>query len=318
MTDAAPLVAGVELGGTKCVVVLASGPDAIEEEVRLPTTKPDETLAAIEDALDRWRGFAAVGIASFGPISIDRHAGDWGHITSTPKPGWAGTDVARRLVRRYDVPVAFHTDVVGAALAEAKWGAGQGLADLAYVTVGTGIGVGMIAGGAPVDGLTHAELGHVKPPRLAGDDWIGACPFHGACVEGLAAGPAIAARTGTKAEDLAADHPAWDGVVDALAHLFAILVLTGVPRRIVLGGGVGLGQPFLLPRLREATAAILNGYVALPEIADMATYLVPAALATLIGDLCAAGPHLWDVEPLRSNIRRYGAPPGATTDGARG
>lgn len=286
MTDA-PLIAALELGGTKCVAILASGPDAVHEEVRIPTTRPEETLSALEAVLDGWRGFAAIGIGSFGPVSIDRHAGDYGNITSTPKPGWADTSVARRFAARYDVPVGFHTDVVAAALGEARWGAGQGLDTLAYVTVGTGIGVGMIAGGRPVDGLTHAELGHIRVPRLPGDDWTGVCPFHGACVEGLASGPAIAARTGVKGEALGEDHPAWDSVVDALANLMGMLVLTGVPRRIVLGGGVLLGNPHLLPRLRAATRLTLNGYVVRPELEDMGTYLVPAALGAGAGSMGA-------------------------------
>lgn len=286
MSDA-PLIAGIELGGTKCVAILSSGPDAIHEEVRVPTTRPEETLPALEAALDKWRGFAAIGIASFGPVSIDRASGDFGKITSTPKPGWAYTDVARRLGARYDVPVGFHSDVVGAAMAEAKWGAGAGLADLAYVTVGTGVGAGLIAGGRPVDGMTHSEFGHIRPPRLPGDTWSGSCPFHGACVEGLASGPAIAARTGIKGEDLPADDPAWDSVIDALATLFATLTLTGVPRRIVLGGGVLVGTPWMLPRLRAATAASLNGYVALPEVMDIDTFIVSAALGNNAGPLGA-------------------------------
>ncbi|KTT71395.1 ROK family protein, partial [Sphingomonas endophytica] len=121
-----PLIAGVELGGTKCIAVLSSGPDTILEEVRVPTTRPEETLPALEAAMDKWRGFAAIGIASFGPVSIDPQSPDYGKITSTPKPHWAGTDIARRLAARYDVPVGFHSDVVGAAMAEARWGAGQG------------------------------------------------------------------------------------------------------------------------------------------------------------------------------------------------
>lgn len=282
-----PLIAGVELGGTKCIAVLSSGPDAILEEVRVPTTRPEETLPALEAAMDKWRGVAAIGIASFGPVSIDPQSPDYGKITSTPKPHWAGTDIARRLAARYDVPVGFHSDVVGAAMAEARWGAGQGLGDLAYVTVGTGVGAGMIAHGRPVDGLTHSEFGHVRPPRLPGDDWAGSCPYHGACVEGLAAGPAIAARTGIKGEDLPHDHPAWETVVGALSSLFATLTLTGVPRRIVLGGGVMVGNPWLLPRLRAATAASLNGYVALPAVADMDTFIVPAALGGNAGPLGA-------------------------------
>lgn len=286
MADA-PLIAGIELGGTKINCILARGPDQIEDEVRIPTTRPDETLAAVEAVLERWRGFAALGIASFGPVSIDRGAGDYGHITSTPKPGWAGTDVARRLEQHAGVPTGFHTDVVGAALAEARWGAAKGLADVAYVTVGTGIGVGLIAGGRPVDGLTHAELGHIRPVRMAGDDWVGNCPFHGACLEGLAAGPAIAARTGEPAADLGADHPAWDGVAHALGQLLHALVLTGVPRRIVMGGGVMVGTTHLFPKVRLAMTKSLAGYITLPEVGLADTYVVPPALGGNAGPLGA-------------------------------
>ena len=285
MTD--PLIAGIELGGTKCNLILARGPDDILEEKRIETTRPAETLAAIEGMIDTWQGFAAIGIASFGPVSIDRDSGDYGHVTSTPKPGWAGADVARRIAQRYGVPTGFNTDVVGAALGEAKWGAGVGLADLAYATVGTGIGVGLIAGGRPVEGLTHSEFGHVRPRRLPGDDWIGSCPFHGACAEGLAAGPAIAARTGIKGQDLPPDHPAWEPIADALAQMFHVVTLTGVPRRIVVGGGVMVGSQFLFPRVRAALKQSLAGYVALPEVEDMDTFLVPAALGDRAGPLGA-------------------------------
>lgn len=283
----APLVAGIELGGTKCIAILARGPDAIEDEVRIPTTRPDETLAALEAVLDRWKGFAALGIASFGPVSIDHHAPDFGSVTTTPKPGWANIDVGRRLERFAGVPTGFHTDVVGAALAEARWGAAKGLADMAYVTVGTGIGAGLIAGGRPVDGLTHAELGHIRPVRFAGDEWVGACAFHGACVEGLAAGSAIAARTGRSAEELEADDPVWEGVAHALAQLCHVLVMTGVPRRIVMGGGVMVGVPHLFPRVRAGLTRSLGGYVPLPEIALTDSYIVPPTLGGQAGPLGA-------------------------------
>lgn len=282
-----PLIAGIELGGTKCIAILANGPDAIHERVELPTTRPEETLPALEAVIDRWRGFAALGIASFGPVSIDHSSGQYGNITSTPKPGWANADVGRRLAARYGVPTGFHSDVVGAALGEARWGAAQGIDDLAYVTVGTGIGVGLIAHGKPVDGLTHSELGHVRPVRLTGDEWMGSCPFHGACVEGLAAGPAIAARTGIKGQDLPADHPAWDGVVHALAQMLHVVVLTGVPRRIVMGGGVMVGNPFLFPRLRDALKRSLGGYVAITDLDAMDTFVVPPALGNNAGPLGA-------------------------------
>lgn len=282
-----PLIAGIELGGTKCIAILASGPDAIHERIELPTTKPDETLGAIESVVDQWRGFAAIGIASFGPIGIDRSAPDYGHITSTPKPGWAGADVARRLASRYNVPTGFHTDVVGAGLGEARWGAARGLRDLAYVTVGTGIGVALVTDGRPVDGLTHSELGHIRPQRLLGDEWAGACPFHGACAEGLASGRAIAARTGINGQDLPPDHPAWDGVVHALAQLLHTITLTGVPRRIVMGGGVMVGSQFLFPRIRTALRQSLGGYIAISAIEEVETFVVPPALGHNAGPLGA-------------------------------
>ena len=283
----APLVAGVELGGTKVNCILGRGPDAIEEEVRVPTTSSDETMAAIEAVLDRWTGYAALGVASFGPLQVDRSAPDWGSVTVTAKPGWTNVDIARRWERRYGVPVGFHTDVVGAALAEARWGAAAGLPDMAYVTVGTGIGVGLVSRGAPLDGLTHQELGHIRPVRLHGDDWIGVCPYHGACYEGLASGPAIKARAGASAETLPADHPAWDGVVHVLGQLLHMLVQTGVPRRVVFGGGVMVGTPHLYPRIREAMLKSLGGFSLLPEVAMADSFVVPAALGARAGPLGA-------------------------------
>jgi fructokinase len=286
MTNA-PLIAGVERGGTKINCILARGPDAIADEVQIPTTSPEQTLAAIEAVLDRWHGFVALGIASFGPISIDRSFEHYGHVNATPKPGWAQADVARRLARRTAVPTGFHTDVFGAALAEARWGGAAGLVDLAYVTVGTGIGVGLIAGGKPVDGLTHSEFGHIRVARVPGDAWPGVCPFHGDCLEGLASGPAIAARAGNPAETLSPGDLVWDGVAHALGQLVHTLVLTGVPRRIVMGGGVMVGTAHLFPRVRAAMTASLAGYVPLDEITHADSYIVPPGLGDKAGPLGA-------------------------------
>ena len=282
-----PLIAGIELGGTKCICVLGSGPDDIRDEVRIPTTNPTETLAAIEAVLDRWSGYQALGIASFGPVSIDPAAANYGLITATTKQGWSDTDVCRRLARHAGVPTGFNSDVAGAALGEGRWGAAQDVADHAYVTVGTGVGVGLVLSGEPVSGLTHPELGHIRPARLAGDGWAGSCPFHGDCLEGLASGTAIRARAGKGAELLGAEDPVWEGVAHALAQLAHMLVLTGIPRRIIMGGGVMTGTPHLLPRIRRKLVDSLGGYVAAPGLQPVETFVVPAALGNHAGPLGA-------------------------------
>ena len=301
----APLIAGLEMGGTKCIAILATGPDDVREEVRVPTTSPDETLAALEAVLDRWVGFDGLGIACFGPLSLDPNASDYGSVTRTTKPGWAGAQIAERLRRRYKVATGLHTDVVGAALGEGRWGAAAGLADHAYVTVGTGIGVGLVSGGRPVTGMTHQELGHVRPQRMAGDDWTGICAYHGDCVEGLASGPAIAARTGMAAPDLSTDHPAWQQVAHALGQMLHIMAFTGVPRRVVMGGGVMVGMPHLFPLIRQELKASMAGYLVTPELGDMETYVVPAQLgghagplgAVVLGELALQG-EIAAVEPF--------------------
>lgn len=284
------LIAGIELGGTKCVCILGTAGGAVRDEVRIPTTDPAETLARVEAVIDRWAaapGFAALGIGCFGPVELDRAAPDWGHITTTPKPGWGHADVARRLEARYGVPTAFHTDVVGAAIAEARWGAARELRDVAYVTVGTGVGVGILAHGVPLSGFTHGELGHLRLARAPGDTWPGSCPFHGDCVEGLTSGPAIAARTGGDAATLASDDPAWGFVVHTLGQLLHAVVVTASPRRIVMGGGV-MGQPHLFPRLRQALHDSLNGYIVHDVLGNgLLDYVVPPLLGGRAGPLGA-------------------------------
>ena len=279
------LVAGVELGGTKCICVLASGPDDIRDERRIETRSPAETLTEIAAVLAEWRDAQAIGLASFGPIDLDERSANYGHIVNTPKPGWDGADIVGLAAGR---PFGFDTDVDGAALAEARWGAAKGLESFAYVTVGTGIGVGVVVQGKTVRGLGHAEVGHLRIPRLPGDDFAGICPYHGDCVEGLASGPAIAARAGKPGESLLPDDPAWKPVVAALAAMLHNIVLTTAPERILIGGGVFGGQPTLLPRLRTALVDSLAGYGTAPAIeAGIEQFLQAPALGSQAGPMGA-------------------------------
>jgi fructokinase len=261
--------AGVELGGTKCVAMLARGRDDILERASVPTTSPEATLAAIEQLLEQWKagpGFDALGIASFGPVDLDRGSASYGHIVHTSKPGWSDSDVAGRLERAAGVPTAFDTDVNGAALAEMRWGAGRGFDDFAYITVGTGVGVGLIVNGKPTRGFAHSELGHIRPARLPGDDYAGRCPYHGDCVEGLASGPALEARLdGRKIGDVTADDPVWEPIAWTLAQLCHVIVCAAAPRAIAIGGGVIEGQRHLLERIEAMLVASLNGYMQLPQ-----------------------------------------------------
>lgn len=273
----AELIAGVELGGTKCVCVLGDRFGKIHEQRRVGTADPDETLAEIAQILSGWQsttGFDRLGLASFGPIDIDPRSPRWGEVLATTKKGWQGANIARALRELLRVPVALETDVVGAALAEGCWGAAQGLNDYAYVTVGTGVGVGVIANGSPLGGFGHAEFGHIRVGRMAGDTWPGACTFHGDCVEGLASGPAIAARAGRPAPSLAADDQIWESVVAAIAGLLQSLVLAAAPRVILIGGGVIAENPQLLDRIRTALLQQLGGYVsAIPLAEQIDAYL---------------------------------------------
>ena len=259
--------AGVELGGTKCIATLARGAEILAQET-VPTTTPDETLGSIERRLQLWwdeERFAALGVASFGPVDLDRNSPTYGSITTTAKVRWCGADVLQRLLARFPVPAGFDTDVNGAALAELLWGAAQGLSDFAYITVGTGVGVGLIVNGAPVHGFGHPEIGHVRVARLPGDEWPGACPFHGGCVEGLASGSAIEARlAGRRVGDVGPEDPVWRSVAHAIAQLCHTLVCATAPQRIVVGGGVMSRQPHLLGLVRDMLDESLAGYLPLP------------------------------------------------------
>ncbi|HEX4677177.1 MAG TPA: ROK family protein [Steroidobacteraceae bacterium] len=286
------LLAGVELGGTKCVCILGTGPDDIRARVTLPTLDPDTTRDSIAAVIQKWREQPgpplALGVASFGPIDLRRESPTYGCMGATPKRGWANADIAGYFTRRFALPVGITTDVIGAALAEGRWGDAQGLSDYAYITVGTGIGAGIIVAGQSVFGCHHPEVGHARIVRARGDTWPGNCPFHGDCIEGLASGPAIEARSGKPAGSLESDSPVWETVVHALAQLIHLLVVTAAPQRILIGGGVMSAQPHLFPRIRRAVLESLNGYLHIPQVLnDIDRFIAPPGLGTLAGPLGA-------------------------------
>ncbi|HEY5650175.1 MAG TPA: ROK family protein [Acidimicrobiia bacterium] len=273
MTD--ELYGGIEAGGTKFVAVVGSGPDDIIDRLRVDTTDPATTIGACLDFFDRHAGIRSIGIASFGPLELRKSHPEYGRITKTPKPLWSGADLVGPFSKRFGVPVAIETDVNGAALAEVRWGAARGLGNAVYLTVGTGVGGGAVVDGRPVSGLVHPEMGHVSVVRRPGDDFAGICPFHGDCLEGLASGPAIAARWGKPAEEL--------GDVEAVVEIEAETIASGLrqvvyvlaPERIVFGGGVSK-----LPAIHDAVSRALidemSGYAIIEE--HRGGFVVPPGL----------------------------------------
>lgn len=287
MTEIAPLIAGVELGGTKCIAVLGRGREIVDRAQWPTGDDPAATLRPIAEWLAAAQPFAALGIASFGPLGLDPAAPGYGRIINTPKPGWSEADVLGTLSAGLGVPVAIDTDVAGAGLAEGRWGASVGCPVHVYLTIGTGIGGGIVIGGKPLHGTFHPEMGHMRVRRASGDRFAGVCPIHGDCLEGLAAGPAIAARTGQSAEVLGPDDAVWPFVAGEVAELMASLILTIAPHRIVVGGGGGQGQPALLPLVQQATAHVLGGYLPGHSLAALETLIVHPKLGADAG-VCGA------------------------------
>ncbi len=264
------IVAAIEAGGTKFVLGLArtdatglSLPELVFREA-IPTTTPEETIGRASEILmaagKRLGRPEALGIGCFGPVELRKDHPDWGHVTSTPKRLWRNADVAGPLGAALGLEAAFDTDVNAAAAGEGRWGAGRGLSDFIYITVGTGIGGGVVSGGSLIHGAAHPELGHFKPARVEDDAYAGFCPYHGACLEGLASGPAIGARWGCRAEELPEGHRAWDMEAAYLARAFAGFACILSPQRIIMGGGVGM-RPGLSERVSDLVGTELNGYL---------------------------------------------------------
>lgn len=285
------LVGGVEAGGTKFVCAIGTGPDDVRAIERFPTTTPNETLGRVIQFFEKqsaeFGAVRAIGVGSFGPVDPKVNSPTYGYITSTPKPGWRQTNVVDPLRKALGVPISFDTDVNAAALGEWEWGAASGLDCFIYLTIGTGIGGGGVINGKLMHGLIHPEMGHVRIPHdLKEDPYPGHCPFHQDCLEGLAAGPAIAERWNQPGEELPEDHPAWELEAKYLSFALVNFICTLSPERIVLGGGVM--RPLLYEAVRTQVQDHLAGYVDSPSITEsIDQFIVPPALGNQAGVLGA-------------------------------
>ena len=278
----------VEAGGTKFVLGIADGDGTIVARHRIATTEPEETLGACLDWFGaHGHGYAAIGLASFGPLNLDRTDPGWGRVIRTTKQGWGGADLVGPFARKFECPVGLETDVNGAALAEARWGAGRGHNSLLYLTIGTGVGGGFVSDGRLLQGLTHPEMGHIPLPRHRTDlAFAGNCSFHGDCLEGLVAGPAVIARWGANLSELPDRHPGKDMVAWYVGAAIVAFRAILAPARIVLGGGV-MDTPGMVERIVAKVRERAGGYFA----GDAAEIIVRPALGSdsgLLGALAVA------------------------------
>jgi fructokinase len=271
---------GIEAGGTKWVCAIADRPGELSTTKTFPTTTPAETVAAATRFFAENGPVDVVGVGSFGPVDIRRDSPTWGSITTTPKPGWGNTDIVAALGSGLGVPIALDTDVNAAALGEWRWGAAVGLDTFCYITVGTGVGGGVVANGRILHGLLHPEFGHMRIPHdRARDPFDGTCPYHGDCLEGLASGEAIRQRWGRPGQELAGPA-AWEIEAEYLAFALVNVVCVLSPQRIIVGGGVAR-QPNLLPLARRRLRELLAGYLRAPELTDpesIERFIVPPRL----------------------------------------
>jgi len=285
------LYGGIEAGGTKFVCVIASGPSHMVDEIRFKTTTPDETLGR---AIKFFQPFISsgqintIGVGCFGPLDVTPESPTYGFIAATPKPGWSNTNVLGILRGALGIKIAFDTDVNVAGLGEYKWGVSQGYDPSLYLTIGTGIGGGYIKEGRPLVGLLSPEMGHLRIPHNRElDPFVGNCPFHDDCFEGLASGPAIEKRLGVPGATVPENDPFWNLEADYIASALMNYILTLSPKKIVLGGGV-MQRGFLFSRVRWRVRELLNGYVANKSLLEnIDDYIVPPGLGNQSGSLGA-------------------------------
>jgi len=286
------ILGGIEAGGTKFVCAIGSDPQDIRAQLVIPTTTPKSTIMKVAEFFQqgeaKYGRLSAIGIASFGPLDPHPDSPTFGYITSTPKPGWSNFNFVGAVRKVLNLPIGFDTDVNGAALGEWRWGAAQGLENFIYLTIGTGIGGGAMVNGCLLHGMVHPEMGHILiPHNLQADPFPGVCPFHGDCLEGLATGPALERRWGTRAEDLPIDHPAWDLEANYIALGLVNLICTLSPQRILLGGGV-MRQAQLFPLIRTKVLEYLGDYIQAHRVLrQIDQYILPPGLGAQAGVLGA-------------------------------
>ncbi|MDE7310961.1 MAG: ROK family protein [Eubacterium sp.] len=266
----------LEAGGTKMVCAIGNEHGEIFDQRSIPTQDPETTMPQILEYFQD-KEIEALGIGCFGPIDLNRNSKTYGYITTTAKLAWRNYNICGYFRERLRVPVGFDTDVNGSMLGEAAWGCAQGLQDAVYITVGTGIGIGVLSGGQMLHGMQHSEGGHILIPRREDDPYAGKCPYHGACLEGLAAGPAIEARWGAKADKLSECPQVWELEAHYLAYAITNFIMIVSPQRVILGGGI-MHQQQLMPLIRHKVAQMLGGYIKTKELEDMDSYLVLSSL----------------------------------------
>ncbi|QII81925.1 ROK family protein [Jeotgalibaca arthritidis] len=272
------LVGAIEAGGTKFVCAIGNESNEIIERVSFPTTTPEETLAHVFEFFDQYK-LASIGIGSFGPIDINEKSETYGYVLSTPKLAWKDFDFLGAMKERYDIPMGWTTDVNAAALGESEKGAAAGLDNVMYITIGTGVGAGAIVNGQLLEGIGHPEMGHLLVKPHQDDHYDGFCPYHGNCLEGMAAGPSINGRLDMAGKDVDPDHQVWDFMANYIGQALVAYTVILRPERIILGGGV-MHAPKMLDKVKEAFDALLGNYVDVPELDS---YLVKPGLGDNAG-----------------------------------
>lgn len=273
------LYGSLEAGGTKFICAVGNEEFELVEKAQFPTTTPEETLNACVEFFKKFENLAGLAIGSFGPIDIDLNSKTYGYITNTPKPNWANVDVVGTLNKTLHLPIYFTTDVNSSAYGEvvARKQAGKQVDTLVYYTIGTGIGAGVIQDGEFVGGIGHPEMGHYyvsKHPLDIEHDFKGVCPYHDGCLEGMAAGPSLEARTGIRGENIKEDSPVWDVQAHYIAQAAIQATVTFRPDVIVFGGGV-MSQRHMLERVQKKFVELLNGYLPTPKVEE---YIVTPAV----------------------------------------